>query len=134
MFNRPQLPTRLAAGVAQLLCVAALLAACGGGGGDSSASGGTGTTPVVPVVPVPPAAAPTDAQASRFLAQSSMGATRTQIARVQAVGTAAWLEEQFALPQSTTRWDWLIANGWGDRKSTRLNSSHPRLSRMPSSA
>ena len=24
--------------------------------------------------------------------------------------------------------------GWGDRKSTRLNSSHERLSRMPSSA
>src|SRR5213595_903702 len=26
------------------------------------------------------------------------------------------------------------ANGSGDRKSTRLNSSHPQLSRMPSSA
>ena len=25
-------------------------------------------------------------------------------------------------------------NGWGDRKSTRLNSSHSRASRMPSSA
>ena len=24
--------------------------------------------------------------------------------------------------------------GWGDRKSTRLNSSHPTTSRMPSSA
>ena len=26
------------------------------------------------------------------------------------------------------------STGWPDRKSTRLNSSHPRLSRMPSSA
>jgi hypothetical protein len=39
MFNRPQFSApRLAAGVAQLLCVAALLAACGGGGSDSSSS------------------------------------------------------------------------------------------------
>ncbi len=39
MFNRPQLSThRLAAGVAQLLCVTALLAACGGGGSDSGSS------------------------------------------------------------------------------------------------
>jgi len=39
MFNRPQLSTRrLAAGVFQLLCVTALLAACGGGGSDSSSS------------------------------------------------------------------------------------------------
>ena len=39
MFNRPHLSTRrLAAGVAQLLCVAALLAACGGGGSDSASS------------------------------------------------------------------------------------------------
>ena len=34
--------------------------------------------------------------------------------------------------------DWLPlvwgGDGLGDRKSTRLNSSHPRLSRMPSSA
>ena len=28
----------------------------------------------------------------------------------------------------------LLAGAWGDRKSTRLNSSHPSISRMPSSA
>ena len=31
------------------------------------------------------------------------------------------------------KWDFVVLN-IGDRKSTRLNSSHPRLSRMPSSA
>ena len=30
--------------------------------------------------------------------------------------------------------EWRTAPLWGDRKSTRLNSSHERLSRMPSSA
>ena len=40
---------------------------------------------------------------------------------------------------SQARWDGLPgkefpAPGWRDRKSTRLNSSHPVLSRMPSSA
>ena len=45
MFDRSHLSTRrLAAGVAQLLCVTALLAACGGGGSDSgSASSDTAT-------------------------------------------------------------------------------------------
>ena len=32
------------------------------------------------------------------------------------------------------RVDEMISRKKGDRKSTRLNSSHPRLSRMPSSA
>ena len=36
------------------------------------------------------------------------------------------------VPTSGLQADLLI--GAGDRKSTRLNSSHPRLSRMPSSA
>ena len=40
-----------------------------------------------------------------------MGANRTQIARVQSVGYAAWLDEQFSLPASGTRWDWLISKG-----------------------
>ena len=43
-----------------------------------------------------------------------MGASRAEIARVQALGYAAWLDEQFALPASTTRWDWLVAAGYTD--------------------
>ena len=41
MLNPSLLPTRLTAGFASLLCVAAVLTACGGGGSDSS----SGTTP-----------------------------------------------------------------------------------------
>ncbi|MEO6407849.1 MAG: DUF1800 family protein [Burkholderiaceae bacterium] len=79
---------------------AAALAACGGGGASD--------------VPAPPPAAPTAAEASRFLAQASMGATRGEIARVQAIGYAGWLDEQFALPASTSRWDFLLAAGYAD--------------------
>ena len=85
-----------------LTTLSAAVAACGGGGGDS--------TPVPP--PPPPPAAITAAQASRFLAQASMGATKTDIARVQALGYAGWLDEQFAMPQQGTRWDWLVAKGF----------------------
>ncbi len=40
-----------------------------------------------------------------------MGATREQIARVQAVGYAGWLDEQFAMAPSGTRWDWMVSKG-----------------------
>jgi len=87
-----------------LTALSAAVAACGGGGGDSA--------PVPP--PPPPPATITAMQASRFLAQASMGATKTDIARVQSLGYAAWLDEQFALPQQGTRWDWLVAKGFND--------------------
>ena len=41
-----------------------------------------------------------------------MGATRAEIARVQSLGYAGWLDEQFALSQQDTRWDWLVAKGF----------------------
>ena len=41
-----------------------------------------------------------------------MGATREQIARVQAIGYSAWLDEQFALPREQSRWDYLMAAGY----------------------
>ncbi len=43
-----------------------------------------------------------------------MGASRAQIDRVQALGYAGWLDEQFALPASGTRWDWLVSKGLND--------------------
>jgi uncharacterized protein (DUF1800 family) len=93
------------------LLAAVALSACGGGG-----SGGSGGSTPGPATPPPPVVVPpeplTPERASRFLAQASMGATREQIARVQAVGYAGWLDEQFALPASGTRWDWLVAGGY----------------------
>ena len=86
----------------------AILAACGGGGSDRAA------------VPAPSAgssnqtATISDTQASRFLAQAAMGATRADMARVQALGYAGWLDEQFATPASQSRWDWLVSKGYND--------------------
>ena len=41
-----------------------------------------------------------------------MGANKAQIARVQSVGYSAWIDEQFALPQSSGRWEALVAGGY----------------------
>ena len=41
-----------------------------------------------------------------------MGASRAQIERVRTLGYAGWLDEQFALPASGTRWDFLVAAGF----------------------
>ncbi len=81
----------------------ALLAACGGGGASPAP---------VPVAPPTVQEPVTPERAARFLAQASMGATREQIAMVQSLGYAGWLDEQFALPPSRTRWDWLLAGGY----------------------
>ncbi|MFZ6848399.1 DUF1800 domain-containing protein [Undibacterium sp. RuRC25W] len=80
-----------------------LLAACGGGASSGLSTGNATSAPVAPI---------TDAQASRFLAQASVGATRAEMAKVQSSGYAAWIDAQIAMPQSTTRWSWLKANSF----------------------
>lgn len=90
----------------------ALLTGCGGGGAGGSTVPPPVPTPPAPTTPPPTPVAPTQVQASRFLAQSSMGATREQIARVQEVGFAKWIDEQMAMPASTTRWDAMVAGGF----------------------
>ncbi len=66
-----------------------LLAACGGGGG-----GGARPAPIVPVTPPTAPAAISEQDAARFLAQASFGPTRAEIARVQSLGYAQWLDDQ----------------------------------------
>ncbi len=80
-----------------------LLAACGSGSGGAPEAG---------PVPPPVRETVTPERAARFLGQASMGATREQIAMVQSLGYAGWIDEQFALPASGTRWDWLVARGY----------------------
>ncbi len=108
--------TPLTAGIALSATLAAPLAAsltaCGGGGSDAAAPA-PGPAPGPPPPPPPPAV-PTAAEASRFLAQASMGANRAQIERVRTLGYAGWLDAQFALPASATRWDFLVAAGLND--------------------
>lgn len=79
-----------------------LLAACGGGGGG----GGADTTPPPAVVEKPA----TRAEAARFLTQASFGPTDNDIDRVMAIGYAAWIDEQFALPATSHRAHWEARN------------------------
>ena len=78
--------------VASAICV---LVGCGGGGGGSP--GGGTTPPTTPTNPPPPAYPPvpaSDADAARFLAQATFGATSADIARLRQVGYSQWLDEQ----------------------------------------
>ena len=102
--------TAATATAAAAAIAAAALAACGGGGSDTSPAPGSGTG--TPPPPPPPPVPPTGVEASRFLAQASMGASKTQIARVQAIGYSAWIDEQIATAPSQTRWDALVAGGF----------------------
>lgn len=104
------------AAVAAALIPTLALAACGSdGGGGASAPAPTASAPVTVV-----AAPITAAQASRFLAQSTMGATRTAINEVVAKGFDGWLAAQFTMPRAVSHYDWLVANGYN--VSTNMNS------------
>ena len=96
---------------AALALPALALAACGGGGGSGSSTGAAPPTTATPPVVVVPAAI-TATQASRFLAQSTMGATAASIDTVVAKGFSGWIDEQFATPRAISHWDWLNANGY----------------------
>ena len=77
------------------LTLTLLLAACGGGGSETPAA-----PEPPPVVVERPA---TRAEASRFLTQATFGPTDTDIDRVMAIGYAAWIDEQLALPALSHR-------------------------------
>ena len=92
-----------AATAAAATLAAAALAACGGGGASSGDTGtGGGDT----------ATAPSEADASRFLAQASMGASRAEIASVQSLGYAGWIGCEYRPAGSTS-----AGLGWLKRRS-----------------
>lgn len=58
------------------------------------------------------AASPTDQQAARFLLHAQFSATEPDIAAVKTKGYATWLDEQLAMPNSQSGWDWLVSKGY----------------------
>src|SRR5688572_17227475 len=63
----------------------------------TACGGGSSPAPAPAPAPAPPSAGPTADEAARFLTQATFGPTDSDIARVQSIGYAAWLDEQFAL-------------------------------------
>ena len=113
-------PAGLAPPLAASAAATALLAACGGGGDAPAPVPGPAPAPGPVPAPAPgPAPAPQPmgaGEAARFLAQATLGATKADIATVQASGFAAWIDAQLALPQSPSHYDWLAAHGYNDEK------------------
>ena len=96
--------------IAAVIAPALALVACGGGKDkeeDGSPSAG----------PLPPSVPPTGVQAGRFLAQSTMGATKAEISAVQATGYDNWISAQFAMPRDMRLYDWMFSKGFGDEKN-----------------
>lgn len=98
----PPAPLAMAASLASTLA----LAACSGGG-SSSPSG----TPTPTPAPTQGPAAISAVQASRFLAQTTFGATKADIALVQSMGYDGWITEQISRPRGS-HWDFLVNNGY----------------------
>jgi uncharacterized protein (DUF1800 family) len=78
------------------------LAACGGGGGGGAA----------PAAGVESAAISTP-EASRLLAQGTLGASRADITAAAARGVRGWIEDQFLVPPTQGHFDWLLEAGYG---------------------
>ena len=70
------------------------------GAGLTDAGTGWQTSPSAGTA-LPPAVVPATVNASRLLAQATFGSPREEIDRVAALGAAAYLEEQFSLPQTS---------------------------------
>ena len=98
---------RLARG-AVAAAVLVFIAACGGGGGgngmpDPSGGGGDGGGSGGQTPPAIAKSKPTAVEASRFLRQSTMGATEAEITRLTGMTYSEWLDEQYAKPQALHR-------------------------------
>jgi uncharacterized protein (DUF1800 family) len=111
--NHLSAPTRLNApppsniySHAGLVLTTAFLAACGGGGDGGPTSGSP------PAASPPPATLPTEKEAQKFTVQAMLAPQASDATLIQQKGFNAWIDTQFAIPQSTSRWQWLNDAGF----------------------
>jgi uncharacterized protein (DUF1800 family) len=76
---------------------------------------GPAPVPAPPPVPAPTPAAVSKPDAARFLAQATFGATPVETDRASALGYSAWIDEQFARPQTLHR-------TWMDERQAQLQA------------
>ena len=87
---------RRAAAAAVLLT----MAACGGGNGSEGTADLAGTGPDAAAQAV---VVPTQSEAARFLTQATFGPTSKEIQRLSGMTYAAWIDDQYAKPQTLHR-------------------------------
>lgn len=61
------------------------------------------------------------AEAARFLAQATLGATHAEISALMSTSYAGWIDSQLQAPRSQSHYDWMVAKGYADE--TYRNSS-----------
>lgn len=88
------------------------LAACGGGGEAGPQDSSALEFGSEPNYQFDPASQPTAKEASRLLAQATMGSSRADIEELQELGYEGWLSKQFDTPRAITHWDWIESKGW----------------------
>ena len=108
-------PMRAALTKPTISALALSVSACGGGADSTPSS-------INSNLPSSPTAKATEVQASRFLAQASLGTTRLDIARVRELGYAGWINEQLAMPVVSSRWEWLKSKGY-DVAANKFNTT-----------
>jgi uncharacterized protein (DUF1800 family) len=104
-----EVKTRPVHAAAALATSAALLSACSGGQDPATAD----MPEAAKHASLKQAMAPiSSVAASRFLSQAAFGGNDADIASVQSLGYAGWLQSQFAVASDQDNWDWLMANGF----------------------
>ena len=71
-----------------------------------------------------------DEDAARFLLQAQFSASEAEIAAVRAKGYAGWLDEQLALPNSQSGWDWMVSKGYSAIDTNQFFSDNPTFNFM----
>ncbi len=107
----------LASGLAAAGALA--LAGCGDGGGGTPTPS---PTPVPTPTPTPTQAPLSQTQASRFLAQATVGYAKADVTGLAASNLTTWINGQFALARPQKFWDFLVAGGFDAAANVNTNN------------
>ena len=111
--DRRQSAPKNSAHYAGISTLALGVAACGGGGSETSGSGASNASSTSGGTASAPVQTPqSDIEAARFVLQTSIAASTSEIETLQTRGFAPWLDTQLNAPVAQTGMQWLEANGF----------------------